>query len=84
MPVSGYDIKGFEKQFRDNLKKVMWESLFWKRTKPKTFDTPCRNCGWNPAPGSCVKCDSVRDGPFYCPECNKELELVELEAKDSL
>ncbi|OGP82225.1 MAG: hypothetical protein A2Z08_07955 [Deltaproteobacteria bacterium RBG_16_54_11] len=38
---------------------------------PKTL--VCRECGWKPTPGVMIKCDDIRRGPFYCPDCGKSM-----------
>jgi hypothetical protein len=39
-------------------------------------------CGWTPKPGQHIKADSIPDGPFYCPDCNRV--LVQLPTEESL
>jgi hypothetical protein len=30
-------------------------------------------CGWKETPGCYVRCDSIINGPCYCPDCDKVL-----------
>jgi hypothetical protein len=42
-----------------------------------TFVHFCDICGWEGAkPGQLIACKNIVKGPWYCPQCNKELETV--------
>ena len=46
----------------------------------------CFNCGWTAQPGNVIKCDSVPDGPWYCPTCSlplPEITLQEVKKEDA-
>jgi hypothetical protein len=34
------------------------------------------DCGWRPVPGSIIRCDSVTDGPYYCPCCGAKIGVI--------
>ena len=50
-----------------------------KNTMLKTLVLQCFSCGWTPQAGQVIKCDSVKDGPWYCPTCGEALPEVTLD-----
>lgn len=47
---------------------VVQERAFWQRLED------C-SCGWHPQPGAIIPCEDPRVGPFFCPECFRQLRI---------
>jgi hypothetical protein len=45
----------------------------WLPTYRLSFDLSC-DCGWKPCPFCTIQCDDIHGGPWYCPNCGKELK----------
>ena len=57
---------------------------WWAKESPEGVITmklavfTCNNCGWVASAGDIIKCDSITDGPWYCPTCTLPLPEITL------
>lgn len=45
---------------------------------PILYPNSTHSCGWITSPGDCIRCDSIKYGPYYCPRCDEKLETFEV------
>ena len=48
----------------------------WERKMRNKTCFECLHCDWKQVPGSFILCDDVKKGPYYCPDCKKELKIL--------